>query len=99
MTGPAPKRMSREAGRAALLDAAADVVRAPEGDGLSFEAVAAAAGVSATLPYKYFESVDEIADVLELIDELRAIDGLDEGEAFEAACVLMLNLNEFLHVG
>ena len=42
---------------------------------------------------------DEVDDVLDLIDDLRELDGLDETEAFEAACVLMLNLNEFLHVG
>ena len=34
-----------------------------------------------------------------MIEELRAEDGLDEREAFKAACVLLLNLNEFLHVG
>lgn len=41
----------------------------------------------------------EVAEVIDLIDDLREFDGLDESEAFEAACVLMLNLNEFLHVG
>ena len=64
MTEPVPKRMSREARRAALLDAAADLLRAADATALSFEAVADAAGVSSTLPYKYFESVDEIANEL-----------------------------------
>ena len=56
-----PKRMSREARRAALLDAAADLLRAPDSTPLSFESIAAAANVSPTLPYKYFDSVDQIA--------------------------------------
>ena len=64
MTDTAPKRMSREARRSALLDAAAELLRGPEPTALTFEAVADAAGVSATLPYKYFESVDEIANEL-----------------------------------
>ena len=55
-----PKRMSREARRASLLDAATDLLRAGPAT-LSFEAIAEQAGVSPTLPYKYFESVDEIA--------------------------------------
>jgi hypothetical protein len=42
---------------------------------------------------------DEITEVLDLITELRELDGLDDVESFEAACVLLLNLNEFLHVG
>ena len=44
-------------------------------------------------------STAEVADLGRMIEELRAEDGLDEREAFEAACVLLLNLNEFLHVG
>ncbi len=55
-----PKRMSREARRSSLLDAAADLLRTGPAT-LSFEAIAEQAGVSPTLPYKYFESVDEIA--------------------------------------
>ena len=58
-----PKRMSREDRRASLLDAAAELLRTGAGP-LSFEAIAEQAGVSATLPYKYFESVDEIANEL-----------------------------------
>lgn len=58
-----PKRMSREDRRASLLDAAAELLRTGTGP-LSFEAIAEQAGVSATLPYKYFESVDEIANEL-----------------------------------
>ena len=59
-----PKRMSREGRRAALLEAAAQLLRgrAP----LTFEAIADAAGVSSTLPYKYFDSVDEVAEALYL---------------------------------
>ena len=41
----------------------------------------------------------EIEEMLELHGELLDIEGLSEREAFEALCVLMLNLNEFLHVG
>lgn len=55
--------MSRQGRRASLLDAAADLLRA-ERTALTFEAVAERAGVSATLPYKYFDSVDEIANEL-----------------------------------
>ena len=58
-----PRRMSREARRASLLDAATDLLRAGPAT-LSFEAIAEQAGVSPTLPYKYFESVDEIAGEL-----------------------------------
>lgn len=57
------KRMPREARRASLLDAAADLLRAGPAT-LTFEAVAEQAGVSPTLPYKYFGSVDEIAGEL-----------------------------------
>lgn len=64
MDTTAPKRMSREARRAALLDAAADLLRATDPSPLSFESIAAAASVSPTLPYKYFESVDQIATEL-----------------------------------
>ncbi|MDE0890227.1 MAG: DUF1553 domain-containing protein [Phycisphaerales bacterium] len=41
----------------------------------------------------------EINELLSLYAELQELDELDEAEAFEATCVLMLNLNEFLHVG
>lgn len=43
-----------------LLDAAGAILR-ERGSTLSFESIAEVAGVSATLPYKYFESVDEVA--------------------------------------
>ena len=59
----APKRMSREDRHAALLDAAADLLRSAR-EPLTFEAIADRAGVSATLPYKYFDSVDEVANEL-----------------------------------
>ena len=55
--------MSRQDRRASLLDASADLLRA-ERSALTFEAIAERAGVSATLPYKYFDSVDEIASEL-----------------------------------
>ncbi len=42
---------------------------------------------------------DEVAELLGLYSELKELDELDDSEAFEAACVLILNLNEFLHVG
>lgn len=54
------KRMGREERRAALLAAAGDVLRRPDAP-LTFETIAETAGVSATLPYKYFGSVDEVA--------------------------------------
>lgn len=41
----------------------------------------------------------EIDDILTLINDLQVMDGLDPSEALEASCVLMLNLNEFLHIG
>lgn len=44
-------------------------------------------------------SAEETDAIVRLIDELQAEDGLDPSESLEAACVLMLNLNEFLHVG
>ena len=55
-----------------LLDAAGKILR-KRGTTLSFEAMAEAADVSATLPYKYFDSVDDVA--LELYQRfVRAID-------------------------
>lgn len=41
---------------------------------------------------------EEVRQMNELIDQIHELDELSEAEAFEAACVLMLNLNEFLHV-
>ncbi len=60
--------MSREDRRSSLLDAAADLLRTPQRQELTFERVAEAAGVSPTLPYKYFESLDQLAN--ELYDHL-----------------------------
>ena len=54
-----PRRMSRDEREAMLLAAAADVLRRRR-DPLTFESIAEAAGVSPTLPYKYFESVDDV---------------------------------------
>lgn len=56
--------MSRADRRLALLDAAAELLRGKDPVPLSFEAIAAGAGVSATLPYKYFDSIDEVANEL-----------------------------------
>lgn len=52
--------MSREDRRAAFLDVAAGLVEEGGVAAVSFEAVAVAAGVAKTLPYAYFESVDDI---------------------------------------
>jgi AcrR family transcriptional regulator len=53
--------MARDERRASLIAAAARVVAARSGDRLSFEAIAAEAGVSPTLPYKYFDSPEDVA--------------------------------------
>ena len=42
---------------------------------------------------------EELEQMIDLTEQLQELDELSEAEAFEAACVLMLNLNEFLHVG
>lgn len=55
------RRMARDERRTSLLEAAARVVAARSGDRLSFEAIAAEAGVSPTLPYKYFDSPEDVA--------------------------------------
>lgn len=65
--------MSREARRAFLLDAAAEIVGRGGVGALTFESLAEAAGVTKTLPYAYFESRDEV--LLILFD--RVIGGLD----------------------
>ncbi|MEM8925539.1 MAG: TetR/AcrR family transcriptional regulator [Actinomycetota bacterium] len=59
-----PRRMSRTDRREALLDAAAALLRRRHPVALTFDAIAEAAGVSSTLPYKYFASVDEVAEEL-----------------------------------
>lgn len=66
MPTEAPRRMGRDQRRASLLAAATELLRRP-GSPLTFESIAAEAGVSATLPYKYFASIDEVA--LELYAE------------------------------
>lgn len=47
-----------------LVEAAARVLARRDKTAFTFEAIAEEAGVSATLPYKYFESTDEVATVL-----------------------------------
>jgi hypothetical protein len=42
--------------------------------------------------------VQDIRDLHAFVDELMAYDGLSQEEALEATCLLMLNLNEFMHV-
>ncbi|MFK8025240.1 MAG: TetR/AcrR family transcriptional regulator [Ilumatobacter sp.] len=74
MTDTLPKRMTRDARRLALLDAATAVLLADDRPAFTFETIAAQAGVSATLPYKYFESVDDVADQL----YHRVVDEVDE---------------------
>lgn len=71
---PTPRRMTREARRAWLLDAAAVLVDEAGAGALTFEAIAKAAGVAASLPYAYFTSRDEV--LVLLFD--RVIGGLDE---------------------
>ena len=53
--------MARDDRRASLLAAAARVIAERPTERLTFEAIAAAAGVSPTLPYKYFESAEDVA--------------------------------------
>lgn len=53
--------MGRDERRASLLAAAARLVASRSGERLSFEAIAAEAGVSPTLPYKYFTAVEDVA--------------------------------------
>lgn len=65
--------MGRDERRASLLAAAARVVAARAGERLTFEAIAAEAGVSATLPYKYFESPEDVALAL----YTSAVEGVD----------------------
>lgn len=53
--------MGRDERRASLLAAAARVVATRSGERLTFEVIAAEAGVSPTLPYKYFDSPEDVA--------------------------------------
>lgn len=64
MVTSTPRRMSPTARRDALLDAAEQVLREHVLADLSFELVAEQAGVSKSLPYRYFESPAEIASAL-----------------------------------
>lgn len=61
MPRPVRTRMGRDARRADLLAAAARAVAAQPGERLTFEAIAAEAQVSSTLPYKYFDSPEDVA--------------------------------------
>jgi AcrR family transcriptional regulator len=65
--------MSREARREAFLDVAAELVQAGGVAAVSFESVATAAGVAKTLPYAYFDGVE---DILVTLFE-RVIGGVD----------------------
>jgi AcrR family transcriptional regulator len=65
--------MKREDRRAALLQAAEELIDERGIGAFGFEALAEAAGVAKTLPYAYFESKDEV--LLALFD--RVIGGLD----------------------
>lgn len=80
--------MARDERRSSLLAAAARVVAGRSSERLSFEAIAAEAGVSPTLPYKYFDSPEDVAlelytlavaDVDARTDEVLA----DPGRAFD----------------
>lgn len=60
------RRMAPAERRAALLAAAADVLRHHPLAELTYERMAEYADVSKTLPYRYFDSIDEVA--IELLD-------------------------------
>lgn len=76
--GDAPRRMSRAARREELISATARLLGRRDAGVLTFEAVADEAGVSKTLPYKYFESPDDIAAALY---ERVVVDGVDRQTA------------------
>jgi AcrR family transcriptional regulator len=65
--------MSREARREAFLDVAAELVQEGGVAAVSFESMATAAGVAKTLPYAYFEGVE---DILVTLFE-RVVGGID----------------------
>ncbi|HVE94505.1 MAG TPA: TetR/AcrR family transcriptional regulator [Acidimicrobiales bacterium] len=81
-------RMSREARRHQLLDAAAGLLVEIGPDNLTVEGLAAHAGVSKALPYAYFANADEIVDALfaremgaldeRVAQEVRAADTFDD---------------------
>ncbi len=84
----APKRMSRVERREVLIQAAGRVLGERDKLPLTFEDVAEEAGVSATLPYKYFSSPDDIASelydrVVVVVDD-RSKDVLDSDVSFDA---------------
>ncbi len=64
MQSSTPRRLPPEDRRSALVDAAVRVLQHRVMADLSFEAVADEAGVSKTLPYRYFDSPAEIAVAL-----------------------------------
>ncbi len=64
MATTVPRRMTKVARREALLDAAEGVLQRHVLAELSFELVADEAGVSKSLPYRYFESPAEIASAV-----------------------------------
>lgn len=80
-------RMTRDARREQLLDAAARVVVEEGSDGLTMESVALAAGASKTLGYAYFENIADV--VLSLYTREAGIlavavqEAIDGAEAFE----------------
>ena len=100
MATQAPKRMTRDDRRASLIAAAARAVIAHPGERLTFDAVAAEAGVSATLPYKYFDSIEDItlelytatvSDVDAATDELLADPDRSFDDKVRAAFLLWCN--------
>src|SRR5690349_1167466 len=90
----APRRMSRAAREEAFLDAAAGIIESGGVGALSFEAMASASGVAKTLPYAYFESIDDVLVTLferviggvdAAIDDVLAASELPFGEIVEQA--------------
>lgn len=95
--------MARDERRTSLLEAAARVVAARSSDRLSFEAIAAEAGVSSTLPYKYFDSPEDVAlelytqtvaDVDARTDEILAEPGRDVDDKVRETFLLWCSLVE-----
>ncbi|WP_436794680.1 TetR/AcrR family transcriptional regulator [Actinospongicola halichondriae] len=88
MPDASPRRMSREDRREMLIVAAGRVLGERDKLPLTFEDVAEEAGVSATLPYKYFASPDEIASELYdriVVDvDVRSKVVLDDDVSFDA---------------
>lgn len=59
-TRPVRRRLSREARRRQLLDAAEELLTAEGSEALTMERLARYAGVSKALPYSHFENSDEV---------------------------------------